>query len=357
MRRFLFKSTVFLVGLWLLLIGFGSLADDVAPMNIWRTGTQQEYASLLRRRRHIRAISLGNSHSGAIDFDVLGVEGQVLSGNGMDLFEMNRYAASVVTRLPELQTAFLAVSYFSFNRDNLTLDDTRILRIERYAMLPTWMPVAGDWQYVLLGKLHAVSSLMSVVRPDSWQRVVRRALAPARAEGAPQYHTVRTVTPWGECAYFPSSQLDAIAREIAGKHVARHQTMSILHRGLEDDTYRVLGKAIDYLRRRGARVILFTPPYYETYTATFATRGRAMLDHMRQAMRRLQRDYQVDYFDFSRDPELSTRPELFENSDHLNDCGRKAFTARLLNAMQGSSYSTTGMRNALDTRLRQSRTN
>jgi hypothetical protein len=338
MLRFLFKAILFVIGVLILSNALGTMADRIAPLNIWRVGTQQAFAHLMQHSSSIQAISIGNSHSGAIDFSVLGVEGDILSGTGADLFEINRYAAALSDDLPALRTAFIAISYFSFSRDNRQFDDTRILRVETYAMLPGWVPVEDDVQYLLLGKLHKYSRIMDVARPDGWHEVITDMLVPVTAADSSSNQAVRASTPWGECVYFPASQLEAIAHDIAGKHVARHQAMVKAHPGLEEDAALALAKAIEFFQDEGVRVVLFTPPYYTVYDRTFEALDPTMITHMRNQVRKLQEKYNVDYFDFSRDPELTTRAELFENSDHLNDCGRKAFSERLLKAMNERQY-------------------
>jgi hypothetical protein len=49
----------------------------------------------------------------------------------------------------------------------------------------------------------------------------------------------------------------------------------------------------------------------------------------------LQQAFGVEYYDFSHDPELTSHPELFYNSDHLNECGYQAMSAKLLEQMDG----------------------
>jgi hypothetical protein len=51
---------------------------------------------------------------------------------------------------------------------------------------------------------------------------------------------------------------------------------------------------------------------------------------------RLRQTYQVEYYDFSHDAEIMSQPELFYNSDHLGECGKKVFSAKLLKAMSGN---------------------
>ena len=95
-----------------------------------------------------------------------------------------------------------------------------------------------------------------------------------------------------------------------------------------------LGNAIDRLQQKGVRVILFTPPYYQVYNERYLAQAPEMIDQMYQSVSQLQQEFGVEYYDFSQDPELSTRPRLFINSDHVNECGRQASSERLAEAMR-----------------------
>jgi hypothetical protein len=65
--------------------------------------------------------------------------------------------------------------------------------------------------------------------------------------------------------------------------------------------------------------------------------GSHIYDEMRLKVDKLQQTYQVEYYDFSDDPEITSHPELFYNSDHLGECGHKVFSAKLLEAMNAAS--------------------
>jgi hypothetical protein len=337
LHKLLFKGTIFAAGMWILLNTLGSMADRIAPNDVWQVKDKAHYRSLMNRRNQIQAISLGNSHSESIDFNVLGLEGQSLARAGADLFEVERYIATVADKLPSLRMAFVTLSYYSFSRDNSTLDNMRIRRIALYAMLPTWLPVESDGRNLLLGKLHAYSRIMSVARPDNWYNVLRRirkfSFTDDPSQSNLQFGGVNTVTPWGECSHFTTRELETHSREIASKNVTSSRAMEKAHPGLQDDTFEALAETIERLQANGIRVILFTPPYYEVYTANFTDQASDIIDQMHWVVKRLVGKYQVEYYDFSKDPKLITRPELFFNSDHMNDCGRKAFSERLFRAM------------------------
>jgi hypothetical protein len=109
--------------------------------------------------------------------------------------------------------------------------------------------------------------------------------------------------------------------------------MAAEHPGLEQDAFDALSRTIERLQSRGIQVILFTPPYYRMYSEYFEEQGSTIIEQGKQAAGRLQEIYQVPYYDFSMDAEIISHPELFYNSDHLSECGKREFSEKLLDKM------------------------
>jgi hypothetical protein len=334
MRIFLIKTTCFILGIWLLSYSLGSLVEQVAPMNVYSKSEADKLNKLLENKDRIEAISLGNSHSGAIDFASLGMEGQVLARAGTDLFEVNLYANQVVPQLPDLQTVFISVSYFSFTNNNVLLDDKRNLRIELYGMLNTWKPLAGDFEPLVLGKLHRYFRIMSIVRPDSWKNVFNNILQSKMGAESPPATTVTTKTVWGECGHFTKGELEAIGNDIAAKAANTHLRFLEASSNTPRQSYQILAKTIEMLQSRGIRVVLFTPPYYQAYNNRFKAVAPEMVESMEVSMKEIQRQYDVEYYNAASLAAFSTHPELFYNSDHLNPCGMRAFSEYLRTEME-----------------------
>jgi hypothetical protein len=306
----------------------------------WRVEHQQKLIDLRARNDRIEAITLGNSHSDSIDYSVLGIEGQSLAFAAADLFEIEKYVVFLDNKLPNLKTAFITISYYSFSRDNATFESLRSRRIGFYSMVPVWTPIQGDLFNFLLGRLESYTHVMSVIRSDSWQGVWLGLLTPTLQTDPFHYDGIHTTSVWGECFHYTAEQLDTHAREIAGRNVSSSIQMASAHPGLEQDDFDALARTIERLQSRGVRVILFTPTYHEKYNAYFAEGGSSIISNMRLAVGNIQQTYGVEYYDFSNDPELTTHPELFYNSDHLSECGHKVFSAKLLEAM--NEYSNSG---------------
>lgn len=334
MQKFIIKSFIFIIGFWLLSVPLAAFADRLSPMNVYSESEADRIKNLLQKRDIITAISIGNSHSGAIDFDTFGVDGQILARAGTDLFEVNQYAKSVVPRIPQLRTVFIAISYFSFYRNNLIFKDTRNLRIELYAMLPTWKPLPGDFEYLFLGKIHKYFRTMSIVRPDNWHDVFTAASEGQIKEDPLSNNLVQSITPWGTCTHYNQKDLTDIGNEIGFKAADNHMKMYTADPNIREESFQALADTIQLFKDKNIRIILFTPPYHISYNNRFLEIAPDMVKHMSSTMEKLSEEYDVEYYNAASLPEFSTHPELFFNSDHLNECGCRAFSEYLLSQMK-----------------------
>lgn len=333
MLKFFVKAFALIIGSSVIFNILGAAADRVAPLEDWRTEHQQRMDFLEARQDQIVAITLGNSHSDALDYSVVGIEGQSLAFAAADLFEIEKYATLITDELPNIKIVFIAISYYSFSRDNAVLEPFRTRRIRFYSLVPTWSPIRGDASNFVLGRLESYTRVMSVVRSDSWRGVWSELTNDAPSENPFAYDGIRTTSAWGECSHYTRAQLEAHAREIAVRNVGSSGQMAALHQGLGQDAFDALARTFERLQSKGIRIVLFTPTYYEKYTGYFAENGSYMIDDMRDKLEKLRLTYPVEYYDFSNDPQIENQPELFYNSDHLGDCGRRIFSAKLLEAM------------------------
>jgi hypothetical protein len=333
MQKLFTKAFSFVIGSAVIFNLSGTLANRVAPLDDWRTEQQERAANLQAKKDRIEAVTLGNSHSDSIDYSVLGIEGQSLAFAAADLFEIERYAASLENKLLKLKTVFIAISYYSFSRDNATFEPFRTRRIGFYSMIPTWSPVPGDLPNFLLGKLDAYTHITSVVRSDNWWGVWNGLTSDAPVPGPFPYDGVQSDSVWGNCFHYTKEQLETHAKEIAERNVSSSTQMAKAHPGLVQDASDALARTIERLHSRDIQVILFTPPYYQEYNLLFAQQGPDIIEAMRRTVHNLQQSHHVEYYDFSGDPDIMIYPELFYNSDHLGECGTKVFTEKLLDVM------------------------
>lgn len=332
MQKLFRKTLIFLITLGVILNRLGTLARTQAPLDDWQSELEQQYDQLETQGNQLQAVTMGNSHSGAIDYSVLDIEGQSLGLAAEDLFEMEQYILLLERKAPNIQTVFITLSYYSFARDNKVSEAFRSRRIGFYSNLPIWMPIQNDIDNFLMGKLDSFTHILSVTRSDNWKEVWPELINPSPKMD--EYDGIRTVSDWGVCEHYSAEMLDVHAQEKAFRNVQSTQQMISAHPNLEQDSFLALSRSIERLQQRGVRVVLFTPTYYEKYNEYFVVYDPGILLRMQEAISRITALYSVDYFDFSNDPELSMHPELFYNSDHLGRCGQIAMTKKLRQAME-----------------------
>jgi hypothetical protein len=333
MWKFFAKASVFLIGIGFLFHVSGTLADRVAPLEDWRIEHQQRVESLRARQDVIEAVTLGNSHSDSLDYSILGIEGQSLAFAAADLFEIEQYARYLDDKLPNLKTVFIAVSYYSFSWDNAAFEPYRRRRIRYYSMVPAWSPIRGDMPDFILGKLESLTHVMSEVRSDNWFGIWVGLAGNVPAANTADYDGVLTESAWGLCPHYTAEQLEIHAPRTAKRNVSDSSRMASVHPQLEQEAYNALARTIEGLQSNRIRVVLFTPTYYEEYNKYFMEDGSGIVEDMREMIDRLHQTYQVEYYDFSSHREIENQPDLFYNSDHLGKCGKKVFSAKLLQAM------------------------
>jgi len=334
MKLFVVKSAMFLAALIVVLNIAGRTADHFAPSDPWEEVSRSSLEDLLEESPTLEAVVIGNSHASAIDFDALGMNGAMSLRPGSDLFETERAVAALTPRMPKLETVFLPVSYASFHLDNAAIVDTRIIRVSVYASLPVWSPVPHDMRNLALGKLQAVARVMSVARPDSWRGVLDGILT--GSNGLETHAEASSSLPSQDGGLCPSLTPEEIAEQSEGRvstEVERARQMMAEHEGLVDDSRRALQSAITLLTARGVRVVLFTPPYWRGYTELYLQQAPDLMEEMHRTIKALSAETDFEYYDLSAREDLAGRMDFFKDSDHLNDCGREAFSLDLLAEM------------------------
>ncbi|MGD9872685.1 MAG: hypothetical protein AB7T27_00295 [Kiritimatiellia bacterium] len=285
--------------------------------------------NLLRQAGEIKAVAAGNSHCKAIDFESLGQRGFHIWLGGNDAFETEHHLKTLIPRLPEVGTVYYAVSFHAFLADNraATIFDRKAKRVEAYAYLPGWTWIPGDFDSFVKAKL------INLIRPDHCYATVLRLLKQQ---------------PWPEPESDPFDGSRIGDRQFKGFRnikvlIARAEKTRIVEHdnlvknmlqnrpSLPEDTYACFERTIRFLQARGIRVVFFTPPYFFRYTELA---NRDMVETCRRNMRALSEKYNVEYYDFSADPEFVFETKYFMDEDHLNRRnGAPAFSKRLREKM------------------------
>ena len=337
-KRFALKAALFLS------IGFALAAALAYTANrVWPDTVSNEYADYQLQVRQLReqadeieALSVGNSHSLALDFETLGQRGYHLWRPSGDLFEARYQLEALVPSLPNVHTVYISTSYGLFRWDNGADPEREFIRQEMYSILPAATPAPGDLDNFMLGKFRSVFPFDYLIRADHWKNVFRGLLV--GREGSQQADRFRRETDgqelntrFVECTLLRDEELAEVAERDVATYEGRMSTMSAGNTHLQRDTYRATVELIQFLQERDIRVVFYTPPYYESY---IELTDPAMIEEMKQIMSRLQQEYGVEYYDLSADEELISDSRLFLNTDHLNLCGARVFSARLKQLMK-----------------------
>lgn len=304
------------------------VADPVYPEMRARVAVFRE------RMPRVEAVGVGNSHGGVIEFGELGWHGMHFSMAGQDAFEA-AYLARFAMRAPRLRYVMFAASYGVQRTDHAVAagGDMRAMRRQLYLRAaPFQRPVEGD------GDLWVGGRLAPVVRDDHWKGVIGRPIR--------QRPPVRLTEEGRRIPDRPSPRLDGegLAR-YAASIGAQHNALGVRTMAAAPGTPARVARELDDLARelgtRGVALILYTPPYHETYLReqdpAVAAEARAIMERVAARHRN------AVYLDYSADPRFSARVELFNNSDHLNPAGWTAFS-RLLRACIPVALARTGAR-------------
>jgi hypothetical protein len=95
----------------------------------------------------------------------------------------------------------------------------------------------------------------------------------------------------------------------------------------EEINMALLEEIIVYCEENDFRPVLITTPFTKYYNRLFKGEIR---DEFNALVKKVKERYGVTYIDYSSDPRISDQLDLFSDSNHLNDDGRKAFTKILL---------------------------
>jgi len=324
MKELFWKGGLFLVGglVWLHVLAFaaGYLAPDGSTffLSIDRENVNQ----LLANASIAETIIVGNSHGDDVLASELASNGYQLSRAWGDFFEIAYYLENLVPRLPNLKVVIIPVSYFSFGWDNPSAPNLDVRRVDMYSVIPSFRMLPGDLQYYFIGKGNDYLPVKSILREDNWAGIFYSLLNGDIRKDDPSEVTF-------PCKPLDKETLDDHARTRALDQIKRSLEISRNRPSVDVDAYSMLERSIQYLQERGIRVVLFTPPYYETYHEIYLQEDPNAIRQMKENIEKLKKQYSIEYYDFSTDKEFITHYELYKDSDLLNECGARLFSQKL----------------------------
>lgn len=308
-------------GAWvLLLVPFFVLSDNTAPV-FPEIRIRREL--LQSRAEEIEALSFGTSHARALDFGVLGIDGMHFWNASADLHEAAFLIDELVPTVPGLRCVFVALSPYNLVLDNAVMA-RHYRRRELYARTLSARFISGDLRQFVAGKM------APLVREDHWSGVL---MALARAKPSAAVYADGALGP----RFTSTMPLDTLVRhatERARRHEAQRRQVLNGHPGAAAAGEAALTNIIERSGMHDAAVVLYTPPYHESYVNALED---GALDGVRDRALSLARKYDhVTYADHSRDPAFRDVPDYFYNSDHMNVQGAREFSRQLKQALRGT---------------------
>ena len=319
------RPIVFVAGLAAIL-GLLSLASRSVYLEPNNAADRKLLAEM--RKRHV--LLLGTSHGHDVSLSEMGFDGVDLTHGGQDLFEMAYMARTVKKRSPLFDTLVISLSYFSFNFDNAayTVDGVRTRvgrRLDLYTVFPRLTFIPGDSAEYVKGRLYPIVTLdhYQAGFKAIWDRAHGRDVVPL-AVPAPPVPPDKTQAP----SWFKKH---AKRRCQQFRDFARN--MSEHHPGLAEDAFASTLALAREMQAAKVRVIFVTPPYTRQYNDCFE---KEYVERTLESGRRLATLTGASYFDFSHDDSFVDRRKFFEDSDHLNERGRVAFSRRFKQQLEAA---------------------
>jgi hypothetical protein len=310
--------------------GLAYIAERVAPDGDTEAllNERQHVEQLLESRNTIEAMAIGNSHNWSLNLQTLGYRGYRFTRPAADLFEIHYQLETLLPRTTSVKTIFIPISYHMFRFNTVNAEDTAVRRIHMYTATPSWKFMKGDFRNFMAGKINIIVPIQSVVRKDNWKDIFDELTGSGEEERFP------FDIPADDCDYLEIERLIDYTEKRVARTIRLTRDMLAKQPTLEEDSFEVITKIILFLHARQIRVIFFTPPYFHTYTDLYLAQDGETVARMQQTMRRLQQEYGVEYYDFSRSKEFITQNTLFRDGDHLHGCGAILFSEKFKQVLQ-----------------------
>ncbi len=327
MKKFWLNTIRFVIGSMLIaqLLAFvvTTLQFDLA------TDYRLQIDQFLQQASEIELITMGNSHNLALDLNEFDQKGYQLWRGAGDFFEIKYFSEHFSDEFSSVQTVLIPASYFAFHIKTNTWEILKKDRRAMYTVIPSWDFIEGEFQEFVLGKIYLIFPLETLVREEHWEMVIRslfdKSLRTANTKRAEDGQEI--VAKYMACEYQDFEELVTHTKEIGIPEHREGQLYSLeTHPNLPTEAYQAAVEIIQVLQARDIRVVFYTPPYFEAYTDLYDPETVAV---MKGYMAQLEQEYQIEYYDFSTDPEFIHDHRLFYDDDHLNLCGARRFSAKL----------------------------
>lgn len=320
--KLLYKYIFFGIGLLLISCLLYQVSFRVEPIYPVLT---KRYQQLFHKKESIEAITIGSSHSVAIDFEEMNLKGYHLWDFGEDLFESEFKTRYVLNQLPHLKVVFLTLPYPIFVHDNThsELGGMYRNRSRLHFVNETFNLIQYDVNALAKGKL------APIVRYDHWVFFPKhlfqekKNIIPVKETLSIDY-LAEDGNIRAEVAGFDNKKdLESIALLRLNDHLRYVSKTVALEPNIEAKTMASLSAIIQLLKEREIRLVLYTPPFYQSYLSNFPEN---LYVQFKQNLSEITATYGVRHFDYSNDADFVTQASYFQDGNHLSTKGAKAFS-------------------------------
>lgn len=340
--------------------------------------------TMLSRADSLEYLSIGNSLSYAIDFQEISPYGYSIWQPGNDLFECEYQLKSLLPELPALRTVYIALSYISFHKDNSLFPQDRLfLPKEKYRQIFREAPALSDVlpvtdhnyfveidlsnvQQNKIGELGGkLAELQGMVKDRLYNRRKFYSASPALdwiPNDFSNYFRGKILEPLATPDHFrtflegimfssaeppeKALQLDPFGRNNTPYRYQQISRDSLIKETIEatvpifkltqdvvldidpavtERSFAAMERIVEFLQAKDIRIILYIPPLYEAYNTHFPETRKKPI---RNLLNGLKQQYRLEFYDFSQDSLISKNHLYFQDGNHLNYYGAKAFSKK-----------------------------
>ncbi|MBT28801.1 MAG: hypothetical protein CMO01_03990 [Thalassobius sp.] len=272
----------------------------------------------------VEALSIGNSHAGAVEFLTLGLNGIHFWDAAEDIYETKYKLEFLLQYYPNLKKVFIPISPFLMDQNNAEVFYHAQFhpRIRLHVNTDSWKPLQNKFNFLLLGKLSPI------LRYDHWAFMPKLILGTKDIQAKdPRMESVSE----NGYLHFKYAEVTSskVLENICRNNLKEHKRL-IEGKEYEALFYEKLNEIINLLKGRNIELVLFTPPYFQYYNQI----SKGTLSDKLSEVSDFATAHQVLYYDFSEYVEISSNWQLYDDGTHLNEQGRIAFSELLKENMK-----------------------
>ena len=298
-------------------------SESVSP--VYPLLKQRKKTLIDKNKAEVEALSIGNSHSGAVDFNTLKFNGIHYWDAAEDIYETRYKLQYLLKHYKKLKKIFIPISPYLPLQNNAEVfyHAQYHPRIRLHVSTNSWKPLQYKFNYLLLGKLSPV------LRYDHW------AFLPKMISGISDFQVsdprLESVEDNGFLKFKYSEIASVKMLENACSYNVREHKRLLVGNDFIELFFTELENIIMLLKENKIQLILYTPPYYQYYNhLTRELEGANSIERIAEFANKKK----VFYKDFSEYSLISNNWKYFEDGTHLNKQGRAVFSKLLISNLE-----------------------